>query len=84
MLNDPSSHTAAKIIGWERPVSLEWIVLADVLDVLVTVNSKGKPKPYWRPWKRTGGTRHGRTNLAPADAKALLARLAGREPPGGR
>lgn len=51
LLSDPSSHAAAAVSGWDFPVSREWLVQADVVDVLVAANSaKGrKPKPYPRP-----------------------------------
>lgn len=51
LLSDPSSHAAAAVAGWDFPVSREWLVLADVADILTAANSrKGrKPKPYPRP-----------------------------------
>lgn len=46
---DPSSWVAASIAGWRYPISHEALVLADIFDVEVMVNSdrkKGKPKPH--------------------------------------
>jgi hypothetical protein len=53
---DPSSHVAASIGGWERPVSYEAIVAMNTFDLMHMVawgqgGRKGaKPKPYPRPW----------------------------------
>lgn len=46
------SQLFAKTNKWKYPVSSEWLVLADLIDVLIAANtSKGKPKSYPRPFK---------------------------------
>lgn len=79
LLVHPESHTTAALLGWEYPVSREWIIAALHLDFDASANKKNKPVP--KPWKK--GHRTGKTSLAPDDAKRLLARLAGREYPDG-
>jgi hypothetical protein len=76
LLTDPSSHLTAAVLGWDFPVSREWIVLADQWDVFVQANTKkGRATTYSRPVK---SKRRGRTALSPADARAALDRNAGR------
>lgn len=73
LLGDPSSHAAAAVAGWEFPVTREWLVLADVVDVLLASNArKGrKPKPYPRP-KPNGRKSRPRPTVAPEVAIAAL------------
>ena len=59
LLVDPSSRLQAAISGWKQPVSQEWILSADLYDLLLTVNSKRKPTPYPRPWPSAGKSRIG-------------------------
>lgn len=56
---DPSSWLQAAKNEWTQPVSKEWMILANVYDLLAAVNSKKKPKPYPRPWPDSGTTRLG-------------------------
>lgn len=59
----PSAWLHAKIAGWDYPVSMEWIALADTLDVVFAVNSgKGKRPTYPRPWTNKDSNRIGNTN----------------------
>lgn len=63
--------------GWDRPVSHEWLVLADLFDLQHRAASDPKkpaPKPYPRPFKvgateRRKGSAAGRT---PDEVKAIL------------
>jgi hypothetical protein len=58
--HDPSSQLAAAMSGWGHPVSREWLVLADLWDVLVAVNThKGASVRHPRPWAEPApGTHH--------------------------
>ena len=51
LLKDPSSNLQAAKNKWKHPVSFEYIVSAHTFDLLATVNSKKKPKPYPVPWQ---------------------------------
>lgn len=52
LLLEPSSHVAAAIAEWPRPISYEAITLADLFDLLMAVNKDPKKTaaPYPRPW----------------------------------
>jgi hypothetical protein len=63
----PDSWLSAKIQNWTHPVSHEFIVAAHTYDLLATVNSKKKPKPYPMPWKPTGQVSIGKKNQSRAD-----------------
>lgn len=56
---DPSSWFQAAIHEWTQPVSKEWMILANLYDLMAAVNSKKKPKQYPRPWPDDGITRLG-------------------------
>ncbi len=45
----------AALAEWKYPVSREWIVLTHLYDLLATVNSKNRPKPYPTPWSEKKG-----------------------------
>lgn len=52
--SNPESRFAAASMGWERPVSHEWLVLADLYDLERAKASKRRSRPYPRPTtKRT-------------------------------
>jgi hypothetical protein len=50
LMKDPTSWLQASLNEWDYPVSRDWMVLAHLYDLLATVNSKKKPKPYPSPW----------------------------------
>ena len=50
LMRDPSSRLQAAIAGWDRPTSMEWVVLADLFDLQHSSKSKHRPKLYPRPW----------------------------------
>lgn len=56
---DPTSWLQASIHGWKHPVSFEWMLLAQLTDITLAVNSKGKPTPMPRPWPSKDMTRIG-------------------------
>ena len=61
--NPLSAYVAAEQ-GWERPVSWEWLLLADLYDLQRAKASKRRSRPYPRPTtKRTkiGGSNKRRT-----------------------
>lgn len=50
----PESRFVAAEMGWERPVSWEWLLLADLYDLQRAKASKRRSRPYPRPTtKRT-------------------------------
>lgn len=74
---DPSSMIAAALEGWDHPVSREALILMDLFDLDMSINTdrkKGKPKPHpGRPFKVDGGKREriGKA-AARADVAAIL------------
>lgn len=50
LMADQSSWIFAAFNGWDFPASMEWIKLADLVDVQVMSKSKNRPKPSPRPW----------------------------------
>ena len=68
----PDSWLNAKIQNWTHPVTREWIVGAHTWDLLATVNSKKKPKPYPTPWKPAGQASIGNKNQSRADVITKL------------
>lgn len=59
LLRDTSSWLQAAESDWAYPVSREWIVTSHVYELLATVNSKKKPKPYPTPWLPDGAQKLG-------------------------
>lgn len=74
LLKDPSSWLHAATAGWDFPVSREWFVLADMVDVLVASHSNRRPKPYPRPVPAEGRSVVGKSAVrrTPAELRALL------------
>lgn len=74
LANDPSSHVAAAIAGWEYPVTREWLAAADLYDAFVASNTKKgrKPKPYPRPWPDKDQKRMGKATRSQTDIRAAL------------
>lgn len=74
--SDPSSAIAAALEGWDRPVSTEALVLMDLFDLDITVNSKNRPELHpGRPYKQKSERRERHGNAAgrtPAQVLALL------------
>jgi len=75
LANDPSSHVAAALAGWDHPVTREWLLTADLYDAFIAANSKKgrKPKPYPRPWPEKDKTKFGRPTRTQAQIRAALA-----------
>jgi hypothetical protein len=72
LLSDPTSWLQSAKHKWDHPISYEWTIAAATYDLLATVNSKRKPKPWPRPWTKANqkqGVRKIRT-----DARAILRR----------
>jgi len=67
LLTEPDSHLTAAVQEWKNPVSREWIVLTHLYDLLATVNSKNKPKPYPTPWPDQNSSRLGKTKNISSD-----------------
>lgn len=73
LASDPSSYVAAALGEWAHPVTREWLVLADLIDVFVASRPrKGRrPKPYTRPWPDRSKSRP-RPTVEPEVAIAAL------------
>lgn len=78
--SNPESRFTAAEMDWERPVSWEWLVLADIYDVLRASNSKRRQRPYPRPTtkrRKLGGSNKRRSV---AEVRRIL-RPNGEKPP---
>lgn len=54
LASNPQSQYVAAEQGWERPVSWEWLLLADLYDLQRAKASRRRSRPYPRPTtKRT-------------------------------
>jgi len=62
LAKSPDSWLNAAMQKWTHPVSHEWIIGAHTWDLLATVNSKKKPKPYPTPWRPSGQSNLGKKN----------------------
>ena len=51
LMKDSTSWLAAEMSEWEYPVSGEWLILANIHDIHMAVNSKDK-HTYPRPWTK--------------------------------
>jgi hypothetical protein len=67
LVRTSDSWLSSKIQNWTYPVSQEFIVAAHTWDLLATVNSKKKPKPYPMPWKPAGQASLGNKSQDRAD-----------------
>lgn len=72
---NPNSWLQAAKNGWRTPVTAEWMLLADLIDVFVSANSKNKTKPIPRPWPKTGAKHQGSTNAPKSQVLAMLDRM---------
>lgn len=84
LILEPESWLHARYYDWKHPSTRAAIVLSDIYDLTVAVNTgkkSQKPKPYPRPWTviNPESTRVGRGNKRTnEETKAILARVAGR------
>ena len=51
LLKDTTSWLAAEVSEWDYPVSGEWLILANIHDIHMAINSKEKTT-YPRPWTK--------------------------------
>ena len=72
LLRDPSSWLQAAFSQWRYPVSHEWMLLANIFDLHVKVNSKNPPKPYTRPWPEQGAERSGKPAVPESRVREVL------------
>lgn len=74
LMRDPGSWLHAAVAGWDYPVSREWSVLVDLVDVQMASKSKRKPKPYPRPFDAASTRRMGQSSVkrTPDELRALL------------
>lgn len=87
LILETASLYGSKTKDWDAPVTLEWIALQNIADILIAANSKGKPKPTWRPWDRAEKKKpaegdkqgitghHGKTSLPLDEARKILEML---------
>lgn len=76
LAGDPSTAVGAAVGRLQYPVTREFLVTADVFDLLHKVNAKHTPKPYPRPWKRMESARVGGTKppaMSQVSVRAVLA-----------
>jgi hypothetical protein len=75
MLKPDSMLQAAKN-GWKYPATYEWMIIAELVDLTLKVNSKnGKAKPIDRPWPTGNNERIGKTDLPREEVIARLNRM---------
>lgn len=77
LMADPTSHLAAAVAGWDHPMSREALIMADLWDLNVAVNTdrkkRGRAKTYPRPFKRKGAsTRSAKPTVNQAAIDAAL------------
>lgn len=65
LLKDPSSRSQAAHNDWKYPVSYEWMIISQLVDLTIAVNSKkGKAKPIEKPWKTEAKNKIGGSTLS--------------------
>lgn len=62
LTKDPSSWFGSARMGWEYPVSREWILLAHTYELQVGIATRKAPKPYPSPWKSDNQNQLGKRN----------------------
>ena len=72
LMSDPTSWLQASKHNWSHPIDYNWTLAAATYDLLATVNSKKKPKPWPRPWN--DGTQKKTVSKIRRDARAILTR----------
>lgn len=77
LLLEPSSHVAAAVADWPRPISYEAMTLADLYDLLMAVNKDPKKPavPYPRPWDVAPKAIGAGTSMTPEQYRALRAEV---------
>lgn len=76
LLNNPTSLLNKAHNDWKYPVSYEWMLLAELLDLTIRVNSKNKTKPIERPWpKENSGRLGGKSKQRRVDVIRSLQRM---------
>lgn len=77
LLRDPASWLQAAMNGWKHPVSREWMVLAEQVDLTLRLNAKkgARPRPLARPWD--GARKPSAKKLAQEEIRARLRRMKG-------
>lgn len=76
LMKDPTSRTFAARAEWKYPMSREALILSDLIDITVGMNTrKGKkPKSYQRPWdKKHKGVKSKKPTVDQATIRAALA-----------
>lgn len=72
LVSDPTSWLQAARNNWSHPIDYNWTIAAATYDLLATVNSKRKPKPWPRPWD--DNNRRKPLKKPRKDARAILQR----------
>lgn len=73
LMSDPRSRVAARMSKWKHPVSLEWMALAAVHDVIIGTSGVKDPEKHHfpRPWPKQG-QRVGGSKRTRAEALKIL------------
>lgn len=69
---NPESWFTAAEMGWERPVSWEWLLLADHYDMERAKASKRRSRPYPRPTTKRTKLGGGNKRRSIADVRRIL------------
>ena len=80
LLKDPATHLSAAVLGWDYPVSAEWLVLTNLRNGFMRVHFKD-PDPWPVPWPTGGGGRIGAASeqvLTQEQIDQVLKEMAGR------
>jgi hypothetical protein len=72
LMRDPSSWIQAVWNDWKYPVSHDWIMAWQTLELLKHAHSSKKPKPHPTPWPDASVTRTGKTNLPQDKVRMIL------------
>lgn len=70
----PQSRFTAAEQGWERPVSYEWLILADLYDLQRAKASKRRSRPYPRPTTKRTKLGGGNKRRSITDIRRILRR----------
>ena len=75
LMRDPSSWLSSAKQGWKHPASREWIVVQDLYNLTMAINSSKKQKlhTYPTPWEKSKGRKVG--NTGERSQEEILARL---------
>lgn len=74
LTRDPSSTLCAAISDWKHPASYEWMVLANIFDLTLRLNSK-KGDTMERPWSHSANRIAPRGNRSREEIDSILNKM---------